>query len=177
MPPMQVVPIAGTLGDLTDVLEVEPQIVDVTAPTAIVIATTSIEMACAVAYGKTTDYERLATDLDMAGGGHAKHHPKLFGLEPDTEYHLTFEGGGPENTLYGYKDLTLRTKSADTGPASRPEEENLALGQNGGRVTRISSNDGSLSLGFVHRCQQRPRWRFINPVVVPKRRQQSGDLG
>ena len=138
--------IAGTLGDLSDVLEVEPQVVDITSTTATVIATTTIEMACAVAYGKTTDYGRLATDLNMAGGGHANHHPQLFGLEPDTEYHLTFGGVGPDGTVYGYKDLTFRTKPAGTEAESRSQDKNLALAKNGGRVTRVSSNYGSPSM-------------------------------
>ena len=110
----------GTLGDLTDILEFEIQVVDITSTSATVTAQTSIDVACAVAFGTTTEYGRLAVDSDMGGTGHGDHHPLLTGLEPDTEYHLTFGGIGPDGMVYGYKDLTFRTKAADAEPASRP---------------------------------------------------------
>ena len=133
----------GTLGDLTDILEFEIQVVDITSTSATVTAQTSIDVACAVAFGTTTEYGRLAVDSDMGGTGHGDHHPLLTGLEPDTEYHLTFGGIGPDGTVNGYKDLTFRTKPADAEPASRSQDKNLALAENGGRVTRVSSNYGS----------------------------------
>jgi len=136
----------GTLGDLTDILEFEIQVVDITSTSATVTAQTSIDVACAVAFGTTTEYGRLAVDSDMGGTGHGDHLPLLTGLEPDTEYHLTFGGIGPDGTVNGYKDLTFRTKAADAEPASRPQNKNLALAENGGRVTRVSSNYGSPSM-------------------------------
>ena len=36
----------------------------------------------------------------------------MTGLEPDTIYHLTFGGIGPDGTVYGYMDLTFQTKPA-----------------------------------------------------------------
>jgi hypothetical protein len=110
----------GTLGDLTNILEFEIQIVDITSTSATVTAQTSIDVACAVAFGTTTEYGRLAVDSDMGGTGHGDHHPLLTGLESDTEYHLTFVGIGPDGMVYGYKDLTFRTQVADAEPASRP---------------------------------------------------------
>jgi len=133
-------------GDLADILAVEPQVVDITSNSARVTAITSIEVACAVAFGTITDYGRLAVDSDMGGTGHSNHGPQLTGLEPDTEYHLTFGGIGPDGTVYGYKDLTFRTKPADAEPVSKSQGENLALAKNGGRVTRVSSNYGSPSM-------------------------------
>ena len=138
-----VTPTVGSLGDLTDILEFEIQVVDITSTSATVTAQTSIDVACAVAFGTTTEYGRLAVDSDMGGTGHGDHHPLLTGLEPDTEYHLTFGGIGPDGTVNGYKDLTFRTKPADAEPASRSQDKNLALAENGGRVTRVSSNYGS----------------------------------
>ena len=61
---------------------------------------TSIPVACAAVYGKTTAYGELATDTDMAGGGHQDHQPLLTGFEPDTEYHVMVQGVGPDGTLY-----------------------------------------------------------------------------
>ena len=137
---------AGTLGDLADILESEIQVVDITSNSARVIAQTTVDVACAVAFGKTTDYGNLAVDSDMGGGGHADHGPQLTGLEPDTIYHLTFGGIGPDGTVYGYKDLTFRTKPADAGTEQNTRGENLALAVNGGRVSSMSSNYGSPSM-------------------------------
>jgi len=136
----------GTLGDLTDIIEFEIQVVDITSTSATVIAQISIYVASDVALGTTTEYGRLAIDPDMDGTGHDDHHPLLTGLEPDTEYHLTFGGIGPDGMVYGYKNLTFWTKAADAEPASGSPDKNLALAENGGRVTRVSSNYGSPSI-------------------------------
>ena len=162
---------AGTLGDLADILESEIQVVDITSNFARVIAPTTVDVACAVAFGKTTDYGNLAVDSDMGGGGHADHGPQLTGLEPDTIYQLTFGGIGPDGTVYGYKDLTFRTKPADAGTEQNTRGENLALAVNGGRVSSVSSNYGSPSL----RRQQCLGWQIINTVVVSRRRQRCMD--
>jgi len=44
---------AGTLGDLADILESEIQVVSITSNSARVIAQTTVDVACAVAFGKT----------------------------------------------------------------------------------------------------------------------------
>lgn len=129
--------------NLADILEGEPQVVDITSNSARVTAITTVDVACAVAFGTTTDYGRLAVDSDMGGTGHSDHGPQLTGLEPDTQYHLTFGGIGPDGTVYSYKDLTFRTKPADADPKTKTRGENLALATNGGRVTQVSSNYGS----------------------------------
>ena len=64
-----------------------PQIVDITDSDAVLVFESSIPLACSVVYGKTTDYGRVALDLDMDTGVHTDYHPLLLGLEPDTEYH------------------------------------------------------------------------------------------
>jgi hypothetical protein len=139
-------PNASIQSDLADILKTEIQVVNITSTSATVTAETTIDVACAVAFGTTTEYGQLAVDQDMGGAGHSDHGPQLTGLEPDTVYHLTFGGIGPDGTVYGYKDLTFRTKPADAKPASRSQGENLALARNGGRVTRVSSNYGSPSM-------------------------------
>ena len=73
----------GTLGDLTDILEFEIQVVDITLTSATVTAQTSIDVACAVAFGTATEYGQLAVDSDMGGTGHGDQRPILTGLEPD----------------------------------------------------------------------------------------------
>jgi len=146
----------GRIGNLADILETEIQVVEITAHSAAVRATTTIDVACAVAFGLTTDYGQIALDSDMGGAGHSDHGPLLTGLEPDTVYHLTFGGIGPDGTVYSYKDLTFRTKPADFVPeANVPEPnvpesnargENLAMADKGARVSGVSSNYGSTSM-------------------------------
>ena len=88
----------------------------------------------------------MAVDSDMGGTGHSDQGPQLTGLEPDTIYHLTFGGIGPDGTVYGYRDLTFRTKPAGADPEQNAQGENLALAENGGRVSSVSSNYGSPSM-------------------------------
>ena len=124
------------------ILEGAPEIVDVTAHSARVVAVTNIDVVCSVAYGPTRDYGKLATDTDMAATGHGDHGPLLTGLQPDTEYHLTFGGIGPDGTVYRHKDLTFRTKPADPGAMGKPPGDNLALLSSGAQVVGTSSNFG-----------------------------------
>ena len=127
---------------MADVLESEPQVVDVTAHSARVVATTKIDVVCSAAYGTTREYGRLATDSDMAASGHQDHGPLLTGLLPDTEYHLTFGGVGADGTVYRYKDMTFRTMPERPGATARPLGDNLALLSAGARVAGTSSNFG-----------------------------------
>ncbi|MEK9164053.1 MAG: discoidin domain-containing protein [Chloroflexota bacterium] len=100
---------------------------------------TRLSVVCAVVYGATSNYGQIATDTDMAGGGHSVHHPTLTGLQPDTLYYARFEGVGPDGTLYRSDEYTFRTPPA-TSPASG--EANLASPQAGARITGVSSNYG-----------------------------------
>ena len=52
------------------ILEGAPEVVDVTARSARVAATTKIDIVCSVAFGPTKEYGRLSTDSDMAVKGH-----------------------------------------------------------------------------------------------------------
>ena len=124
------------------ILEDAPKVVDITARSARVAATTKVDIVCSVAYGPTREYGRLATDSDMAATGHQDHGPVLTGLLPDTEYHLTLGGIGPDGTVYRHKDITFRTKPEAPGASVKPAGENLALLSNGARVVGTSSNFG-----------------------------------
>jgi hypothetical protein len=89
---------------------------------AVLSATTSIEVACAVVYGPDDSFGRIATDQDMAGGAHAVHHPVLTGLTPDSVVYYRLQGSGPDGRLYRSETLSFRTPPAvSDGPL------NLAL--------------------------------------------------
>jgi len=94
-------------------------------------------VVCAAVYGTTTAYGQLATDTDMAGGGHQDHHPVLKGLQPDTLYQIRLQDVGPDGTLYVSDNLTFRTPSASAivQPA-KPQEKNVALISIGARASR-----------------------------------------
>ena len=133
------------VADLGPIFESPPEVVDITARSARVVAATKIDLVCAVAYGPTEEYGQLATDDDMAGAGHQDHGPMLTGLEPDTLYHLTFGGIGPDGTLYRFDHMTFRTEPEEA--AAAPTGDNLALLSEGARVVGTSSNFGGADQG------------------------------
>jgi hypothetical protein len=125
---------------IEEILVSGPKFTDIGPTIATVLAETSIPMACAAVFGPTPEYGQIATDTDMAGGGHQDHHPLLTGLEPDTVYYVRLQGVGPDGTLYQSEEYTFRTAEAEAeaveiGP-------NLALPENGGRLVGSSSNYG-----------------------------------
>jgi hypothetical protein len=61
--------------DIVDVLLSGPMIVDIGPRSATLMAESNVDLACAVAFGPTTDYGQIAEDQDMLGGGHSDHHP------------------------------------------------------------------------------------------------------
>ena len=123
---------------IADILVSEPEFTNVGPESATLQAETSIPVVCAVVYGTTQEYGQMATDSDMAGGGHQDHHPLLTGLQPDTTYHARLQGVGPDGTLYRSNEYTFRTAAADVSDSA----ENLALSANGARVAGVSSNYG-----------------------------------
>ena len=129
-------------GDIEAILDSGPRVIDITATSARIAAKTKIDLVCGVAFGTTEEYGRLATDDDMAGTGHADHAPLLTGLQPDTEYHFTFGGLGPDGTVYNYTDLTFRTKAQSPSATLGPSGVNLALLSEGASVADTSSNFG-----------------------------------
>ena len=133
---------SGELADIDEVLVSGPEVVDITATSARVLAVTGTDVACAVTYGKTTDYGQMATDLDMAGAGHQDHKPVLLGLEPDTTYHFSFGGVDARGRVFRGDDFTFKTLPATEGLAPAPTGDNLALAGSGARVVGVSSSFG-----------------------------------
>lgn len=92
--------------------------------TASVLINTTIEVVCAVSYGPTEELGFLATDTDMAGGGHSDHHPLLVNLEENSDYFYRLSGVGPEGELYT-SELRRFTNgghvAATPGPNIAPE--------------------------------------------------------
>ncbi len=117
-------------GDVRDFAEIQASDVvitfDAAGSSAMLEVNTTVDAVCAIAYGPTGDYGFLATDTDMAGGGHDDHHPTMLGLEPDTTYFYRLQGIGPDGTLYVSEQMTFRTPAADD--ASGPARANLAVG-------------------------------------------------
>ena len=133
---------ASGVTDISAILDSDPTAVDITASSATISAHTSIDVVCSVAYGTTEEYGSLATDTDMAGGGHSDHGPRLIGLKPDTLYHYQLGGMDAGGTVYRSSDLTFRTPPADPNARSQPAERNLALLSEGARLVDTSSNFG-----------------------------------
>ncbi len=124
-----------------------PTVVNLTARSATIVATTAEDVACAVVFGTTTEFGRIATDLDMAGGGHRDHSPLLTGLQPDTQYHYRLSGVGPDGERITSENLTFRTLAEDPSAQQRPAGDNLALQANGARIASVSSVFGGDASG------------------------------
>lgn len=123
---------------ITEVVVSGPEFTNIGPETATVRVETSTPLVCAVVYGTTPNYGQIATDTDMAGGGHSDHHPTLTGLQPDTLYYARLQGVGPDGALYRSEEYTFRTPPSTTA-SSGP---NLAVPGNGARVAGVSSNYG-----------------------------------
>ncbi len=73
---------------------------------------TSIDAVCAVTYGIGEPQGSIATDRDMAPGGHRVHRVLLADLEPDTDYTYRLQGVGSDGRLYRSGIFTFRTPPA-----------------------------------------------------------------
>lgn len=87
---------------------------------AVLRVTTSAEVACAVAYGPTTALGSIATDTDMAGGGHTDHAPLMRNLTAETGYFYRISAIGPDGRLY-QSELLQFTFTPDSNGAAAPE--------------------------------------------------------
>jgi len=134
----QMAPPEALVRPITDVLASGPEFTDIAPGTVTVRVETTVPLACAVVYGTTPDYGRIATDTDMAGGGHSEHRPLLTGLQPDTLYYARLQGVGPDGALYRSEEYTFRTGPA----AAEGGQPNLARPENGARLVGVSSNYG-----------------------------------
>lgn len=133
---------SSTPADINEILVSGPTVVDIKDRSVTVQAVTSVEVVCAIAFGPTTDYGRIATDDDMAGGGHSNHQPVLRGLQPDTLYHYRLGGIGPNGTVYRSADMTFKTLPQDAASTQQQAGDNLAFLSKGARVVSVSSNYG-----------------------------------
>ena len=77
------------------VIEVDP-----TGAGAILRVNTNEDVACAVAFGPTAQLGFIATDTDMAGGGHSVHQPLMRGLTPGVTYFYRVQAIGADGSLY-----------------------------------------------------------------------------
>lgn len=84
---------------------------------AVLRVTTSAEVACAVAYGTTSALGSIATDTDMAGGGHTDHAPVMRDLTGDTTYFYRISAIGPDGRLY-QGELSQFTFTSDASAVS-----------------------------------------------------------
>ncbi len=134
-------PVVEGVRPLSEILVSGPEFADPRPNSVTILVETRVPMVCAAAYGTTTSYGSLATDTDMAGAGHTDHHPLLTGLQPDTEYHMRFQGVAPDGTLYQSEDYVFRTPPAETAaePPAEPAGRNMALRSEGARVVAVSS--------------------------------------
>ncbi len=111
--------------DFNEISEAGPIIDPQPSGTAATLrVTTTIDAACAVAFGETEALGRLATDQEMGAAGHSDHEVILGGLEPDTEYFYRLQGVGVDGRLYRSGLLTFRTSPASEALPSR----NVAVG-------------------------------------------------
>ncbi|MGY2082579.1 discoidin domain-containing protein [Blastococcus sp. SYSU DS0539] len=102
---------------------VEPPAVvpDPSGTSATLQVTTSMDMACAVVFGRDESLgEGTATDADMGGGAHAEHRAVMRGLEPDTEYFYRVQGSGADGSLYRSELRSFRTPPAEVAAAPGP---------------------------------------------------------
>lgn len=124
---IEVAPIDDILdGDIT----VEP---DPSGTFATLRVTTSIPVACSVAYGTDDTFGLIATDDDMAGGAHADHQPTLDGLSPETTYRYVLQGADANGNLYRSDVMEFTTPPATTPDTPGP---NVAIE---GTVADVSS--------------------------------------
>ena len=109
---------------------------DSTGTAAVLNVVTSQDVACAVVYGPTAALGSIATDTDMAGGGHSDHHPQMRGLAPDTTYFYMVEAIGPDGNLYRSDVMQFTSEAGSGTPVVQAPGPNIA---GDGRVTEVSS--------------------------------------
>lgn len=136
---------AAEVQPITGVLVSGPEFTNIGPETVTVLVETNEDLACSVVYGTTPAYGSIATDLDMAGGGHQDHSPLLTGLEPDTLYYARFQGAGPDGTLYRSEEYTFRTAPLDTTERGEQLTANLVAVSSNFGGGEDDSNFGALN--------------------------------
>ncbi len=126
--------LAAGLFDFSEILDGEIDVqLEPDGSAAVIRLNTSIDVACAVAYGPTTAFGSLATDTDMAGSGHSVHQPRLVGLEADTEYFYRIQGVGGDGRIFVSDVMSFITGVSAGAETPAP---NIATG---GEVVDVSS--------------------------------------
>jgi hypothetical protein len=98
--------------------------VDPSGTSAVLRLTTTVDVACSVVFGPTSDFGGLTVDDDMAGAAHSDHHPLMTGLEPGTTVLYRVQGTAADGTVFVSDVEQFTTPSAD-GTAART---NLSVG-------------------------------------------------
>jgi hypothetical protein len=99
---------------------------------AVLRVNTVAEVACAVSYGLSPDLGSLATDTDMAGGGHTVHQPVMRGLTPGSTYFYSIQAIGGDGSLF-QSEVMQFTFTGEGGavvtadPAVQPPAPNVAF--------------------------------------------------
>ncbi|CAN5795119.1 hypothetical protein BH23DEI1_BH23DEI1_24720 [soil metagenome] len=112
---------------------------DVTATSATLEVTTSIDLACVVVFGTDASFGDLALDMDMGGGAHREHLVFLRGLTPDTDYVYRLQGSDAAGNFYASEVLHFRTAAAE---AASDLGTNLATLEAGAEIVEASSEFG-----------------------------------
>ncbi len=105
------------------VIEVDPS-----GAGAVLHVTTNQDVACAVTFGLTAQLGSIATDSDMAGGGHAVHQPLMKGLAPGAKYFYRVHAIGPDGALYQSElmQFTYDGEAVAARPTVTPPAPNVA---------------------------------------------------
>jgi hypothetical protein len=112
---------------------------EITATSATLIVTTTLDVACVVVFGRTEEFGELALDADMGAAAHREHRVLLRGLEPDTEYVYRLQGSDANGRFYASEVMRFRTLTAE-GTALLGV--NVATAEAGAVVTAVSSEFG-----------------------------------
>ena len=118
-----------------------PNVLDITASSAVIQFTSGVPVICNVAFGTDSDYGSLASMPMMAGGGR-DHAVTVGGLVPNTTYHYRLTLTDEQARVYQSQDFSFVTATSQPPPAGRPEGENVASLAAGGKVIGVSSNFG-----------------------------------
>ena len=117
---------------------VGPQVQNVAAYSANIVFRSKEAIVCNVAYGKDTNYGRIA--LMAMTGPLTDHDVALLGLDPASTYHFRITVTDTTSRVYQSGDFTFSTAEA-TG-YSKPTGINVAAAAAGATVTGVSSNFG-----------------------------------
>lgn len=112
---------------------------EVTATSATLVVTTTVDLACVVVFGRSEAFGELALDANMGAAAHREHRVLLRGLEPDTEYLYRLQGSDATGQLYASEILRFRTLAA---AGTAPLGVNVATAEAGAEIVAVSSEFG-----------------------------------